>query len=425
MNIIQQQDRLKSLPEEVLIEYIANPTGEVPTFLALGEIERRKVMRNKYAAQQAEQPPVSEQIVQESMAARMPRPMDMVGGLGRSNRQEALRRETAPQLSMPPSGITALPTPNVGQNYAQGGVVGYAVGGSTNYDDYTRGLTFSDSVGGYTEEDMIVDDEGITFDESQFAISDPYGPETSLQNAGAGNIKELTLSEALRNELAETDAAYGLTPRKDFYGNLREELEKDRDYGLTKKDIASDALIAGGLGIAAGTSANALENIAAGGKTGFESYAQGRKDLRDSELGLRKSLRAIDAAERTEGIAKRDLDAQLNYKIKALAAEQGLSREEVGKFYVDATQIVDDRLKKYPMGEKDPFYLQLAKDTFGEEKANTLNEKQKRELADKYRSKLINDEFKLILENSGNSVTTRAPGTTAFEAASRIRKIAN
>ena len=272
---------------------------------------------------------------------------------------------------------------------------------------------------------MIVDDEGITFDESQFAISDPYGPETSLQNAGAGNIKELTLSEALRNELAETDAAYGLTPRKDFYGNLREELEKDRDYGLTKKDIASDALIAGGLGIAAGTSANALENIAAGGKTGFESYAQGRKDLRDSELGLRKSLRAIDAAERTEGIAKRDLDAQLNYKIKALAAEQGLSREEVGKFYVDATQIVDDRLKKYPMGEKDPFYLQLAKDTFGEEKANTLNEKQKRELADKYRSKLINDEFKLILENSGNSVTTRAPGTTAFEAASRIRKIAN
>jgi hypothetical protein len=142
MNIIQQQERLKSLPEEAVVEYIANPTGEMPTFLALGEIERRKVMRNKYAAQQAEQPPISEQIVQESMAARMPRPMDMVGGLGRSNRQEALRRETAPQLSMPPSGITALPTPNVGQNYAQGGVVGYAVGGPIDYDDYIGGLTF-------------------------------------------------------------------------------------------------------------------------------------------------------------------------------------------------------------------------------------------------------------------------------------------
>ena len=106
MNIIQQQDRLKSLPEEVLIEYIANPTGEVPTFLALGEIERRKVMRNKYAAQQAEQPPVSEQIVQESRAARMPQAM--------------------PQPPMAPSGdagITALPAPNVGQNYARGGVV--------------------------------------------------------------------------------------------------------------------------------------------------------------------------------------------------------------------------------------------------------------------------------------------------------------
>lgn len=423
MNIIQQQERLKRLPEEAVVEYIANPTGEIPTFLAMGEIERRKVMRNKYAAQQAERPSISEQIVQESMAARMPRPMDMVGGLGRSNRQEALRRETAPQLSMPPSGITALPTPNVGQNYAQGGVVGYAVGGSTNYDDYTRGLTFSDSVGGYTEEDMIVDDEGITFDESQFAISDPYGPETSLQNAGAGNIKELTLSEALRNELAETDAAYGLTPRKDFYGNLREELEKDRDYGLTKKDIASDALIAGGLGIAAGTSANALENIAAGGKAGFESYAQGRKDLRDSELGLRKSLRAIDAAERSEGIAKRDLDAQLNYKLKALAAEQGLSQKDYSDLLVEANKMTEGQLKT-SMEENDPLYDEKVREMFPElGKTGVATNKQRLAARLQLQHELNQANFIDLL--NAKSVTTRAPGTTAFEAASRIMKIAN
>ena len=125
MNIIQQQDRLKSLPEEVLIEYIANPTGEVPTFLALGEIERRKVMRNKYAAQQAEQPPVVEQIVQESMAAKMPQAMPQ--GMP----QPPMPQPPMPQPPMAPSGdagITALPAPNVGQNYAQGGVVGYAAG---------------------------------------------------------------------------------------------------------------------------------------------------------------------------------------------------------------------------------------------------------------------------------------------------------
>jgi len=410
MNIIQQQERLKRLPEEAVIEYIANPTGEIPTFLAMGEIERRKVMRNKYAAQQAERPSISEQIVQESMAARMPRPMDMVGGLGRSNRQEALRRETAPQLSMPPSGITALPTPNVGQNYAQGGVVGYAVGGPIDYDDYVGGLAFSDDVGGYTEEDMIVDDEGITFDESQFV--DPYGPLGDYtRNAQAPSfIKELTPREALQNELFETDAAYGLTPRKDFYGNLREELEKDRDYGLTKKDIASDALIAGGLGIMAGTSANALENIAAGGKAGFESYAQGRKDLRDSELGLRKSLRAIDAAERTEGIAKRDLDAQLDYKLRALAAEQGLSQKEYSDLLVDANEITQGQLKT-SMEENDPLYDEKVREMFPAlGKAGVATSKQKLAARLQIQKELNEVNFRNLLNAKLTSVTSAQPG---------------
>jgi hypothetical protein len=324
------------------------------------------------------------------------------------------------------AGITALPTPNVGQNYAQGGVVGYAVGGPIDYDDYIGGLAFSDDAGGYTEEDMIVDDEGITFDESQFRSIDPYGPLGDFtRNAQAPSfIKELTPREVLQNELAETDAAYGIAPRKDFYGSLREELEKDRDYGLTKKDIASDALIAGGLGIAAGTSANALENIAAGGKAGFESYVQGRKDLRDSELGLRKNLRAIDAAERAEGIAKRDLDDQLNYKLRALAAEQGLSPEKVGEFYVKANELVDARLKKYIMGELDPFYTQLAIDEYGEDGAKNLSKTEKRKLANKYRSKLVDDKFKLILEKS-NSRTGSSPRTEtqAGDTAKRIMRI--
>jgi hypothetical protein len=158
MNIIQQQDNLKSLPEEVLIRYIENPMGEAPTFLVLGELERRKVMKDKYAAQQAERPPISEQIIAESMTEIMPRPMDMVGGLGRSNRQEALRRETAPQMAQgiatpmaPPmapqeAGIAANPAPNVGQNYNAGGIVGFAAG---DYVDRFAG--YSDSIPGYQD----------------------------------------------------------------------------------------------------------------------------------------------------------------------------------------------------------------------------------------------------------------------------------
>ena len=123
MNIIQLQDRLKGMPEEALIGYVQTPTGEAPTYLVLSELERRKVMRDKYAGQQVEQPPVAEQIVSESMTEIMPQP-PMAQGIATG----------MPPQGMPPAapqeaGIAANPTPNIGQNYNAGGVVGYAKGG--------------------------------------------------------------------------------------------------------------------------------------------------------------------------------------------------------------------------------------------------------------------------------------------------------
>ena len=45
MNIIQVQNRLKGVTDDALIQYVENPTGEVPTYLALGEIGRREGIR--------------------------------------------------------------------------------------------------------------------------------------------------------------------------------------------------------------------------------------------------------------------------------------------------------------------------------------------------------------------------------------------
>ena len=131
MNIIQLQDRLKGMPEEVLIGYVQTPTGEAPTYLVLSELERRKVMRDKYAGQQAEQPPVAEQIVSESMTEIMPQP-PMAQGIATGMPPQGMP-PAAPQEMMSKSidevGIAANPTPNIGQNYNAGGVVGYAKGG--------------------------------------------------------------------------------------------------------------------------------------------------------------------------------------------------------------------------------------------------------------------------------------------------------
>ena len=56
MNIIQVQDRLKGVSDDALKGYVTNPSGDVPTYLALGEIGRREDVRKEYQAAQAEQP---------------------------------------------------------------------------------------------------------------------------------------------------------------------------------------------------------------------------------------------------------------------------------------------------------------------------------------------------------------------------------
>ena len=69
MNIIQVQDRLKGVTDDALIGYVENPTGQVPTYLALGEIGRRENMRKEYQAQ-----PQPNQTVAEEMVAQLSMP---------------------------------------------------------------------------------------------------------------------------------------------------------------------------------------------------------------------------------------------------------------------------------------------------------------------------------------------------------------
>ena len=501
MNIIQQQERLKRLPEEAVVEYIANPTGEIPTFLAMGEIERRKVMRNKYAAQQAEQPPVSEQIVQESMAARMPQAMP-----------QPPMPQAMPQPPMPSSGdagITALPTPNVGQNYAQGGVVGYAKGGELSIADiqalreagydipigstidprlseaarltaldekfgrrdspgllaelgrkamgtdisqlkrrilnkadrkdfgmlpvgvgpYDReavpiGITellasgaepSSDSLTDFalvtgnvinkylrepgdptiqslqkqplTEEEIQAklneqdlknldkeqadqvstiqkrDDARLEKELENIAktgtnVADNAGTNVAGGNAGGnaggdagGNAPILTEKDindirlqkqqnyydGIKAEQAALADVFGLQSSKDFYEAEREAMQAERDKYAGDKDSALNmALINAGLGIAGGTSSNALENIASGAQTGVASYTKDLKDIRDEDRLFNKELRSLDRLRRAEGRADLTEYKANELALRKLLQDSGLTTAEYATIMKDA-----------------------------------------------------------------------------------------
>lgn len=73
MNIIEAEDMVKGLPDQVLFQEAQFPSGRIPQFLAVSEVQRRQDMRQRFQAQQqGQQPTVKDQILQGGIGAVAP-----------------------------------------------------------------------------------------------------------------------------------------------------------------------------------------------------------------------------------------------------------------------------------------------------------------------------------------------------------------
>ena len=64
MNILEQEDLIKGATDDILLQEAKSPTGRVPQFLVISEIQRRKSMRDRFSAQDGQpEQSVAEQIV--------------------------------------------------------------------------------------------------------------------------------------------------------------------------------------------------------------------------------------------------------------------------------------------------------------------------------------------------------------------------
>jgi hypothetical protein len=129
MNIIKLQNMLRGVDDDALINYVQNPQGEVPSYLALSELQRRKDTRAKYQAEQAPESSVAEDLEQETMSDQ--------GGLAM----------LAGQPQMEDQGVAGLDTGDMYQedSFAGGGIVAFEDGGGVKYDDGSVGYP----IGGY------------------------------------------------------------------------------------------------------------------------------------------------------------------------------------------------------------------------------------------------------------------------------------
>ena len=117
MNIIKLQNMLRGVADEALIGYVQNPQGEVPSYLALSELQRRKDTRAKYQAEQAPESSVAEDLEQETE-------MSDQGGLA----MLAKNPDLSPGAPMS-QGVADLPVDDSmyqEDSFAGGGIVAFA-----------------------------------------------------------------------------------------------------------------------------------------------------------------------------------------------------------------------------------------------------------------------------------------------------------
>lgn len=248
MNLIEQQNVLRNLPDEALST--AMNSSDMPPYLVLTEINRRKQVREHYLSQKqkydAAQPSVAAQTVQDfTMADRGMMPPDAMSSGG-------IDAAAAPMGAGAPAGIDAAAP----QGFKNGGAIpGYAVG---------TGLA------------------GI-----QMSI-----PQSSVTGSMLTAPKIPTTARDLSMTPVYTDPYSSL---RDYFASQAGEMDKER------ANAQAMALIAAGLGIAGGKSRNFARNLA-GALPALQDYQKQMSDIGQSErqFGLEKAkLEAQSAAEKT------------------------------------------------------------------------------------------------------------------------------
>ena len=326
MNIIQIQDRLKGLPNEALVNYVEEPMGEVPIYLALGELQRRKGMRERFQASQTPPPSVSEQVVAEAKPQQM--------GLG------AIPPQPQPQMDprqLAASGIAANPVSNVGQ-YAEGGIVGYGAGdlvkkgaggmkwlwnklrGGKDAGKLRKyGVPIGIGYGGMEAYPYVFGGEGDDTTSGLGLTAEEKYKAWLLEQGGKPEEeqpKELPEVTEDKKVLSTLNRIQGLLPTDTLREDLTAKLEK------REKDSLNMALMNAGLNMAGGQSPHFLENLTAGAKAGLGSYTDTAADIFETETDLAKLQRTEDVTILGQALTLEEGEKDREVK-RFVALEQG------------------------------------------------------------------------------------------------------
>jgi hypothetical protein len=354
MNLIQIQDRLKDLPTQIIMGYADGGSPQVPPYLALGELNRRKQMEKQPA--QAPQGTVKDNIEQQVGLLSLQKLRQ-----GQMAQQSAVQGAQAPtipegspepteqpeeEMAMAAGGLTRLPVQSM--NFGSGGIIAFANGGPS-----------------VNPEERVAD---IPFDPATATRRADFAP-APQETTPARRFLEAQMGNQDRSNIPEEFAPSKQTPIGQEYlnylaerqGKFKEDEQKfkEKEASRAKRDffqslIESGEATRGQKGIGAlfggfGRSAGKFANEADDRQSAFDKLRQERSDT-DAKLkyeieNLRRAEERGDAkavyeskvkiAELTQ--AKDQMRLTAGQKLAGLESAEGISaldiasREKIAK----------------------------------------------------------------------------------------------
>ena len=113
MNIFEQEDIIKGLPDQALMKEAQMPSGRLPQYLVVSEIQRRADMRKRFAGQQQQAPAgtIKDQVISGGIAEVQPMPKAMQMGMQGMQQGMAPRPPMAAPPAMPQQAQLPPPPP--------------------------------------------------------------------------------------------------------------------------------------------------------------------------------------------------------------------------------------------------------------------------------------------------------------------------
>lgn len=327
MNLLGLNDGLKGMTDQALLSASHSPPPNVPGWLILSEMERRKATRAQFQSQQqqqqGQQPPVMQQLQQS------------LGG----GAQQGIPGQMTPQAPRPvASGAGIPPMPQAPKLMRRGGLMRRADGGEMDYDN-------SDPSMGEAQA-MPVQTIGGT------AAPEAAAPE----RLSAKMRREAKSPEGLEAYVAKIHAAAGGAPN---YSQQQQILAQQLLHIQNQKPRLGDYLIRAGAAMAASPS-HFLGQAAGQGLMSALDYSDKQKLHQQSEVGRllneQMALSRLEQGDRRQ-VGTQALGMQRIDQSAYNQAQQNATREEGYENQVNRYNQQDDRIRALSADK-----LQSAKD---------------------------------------------------------------